>query len=70
MKMKVRGIPIFHGVEQGNGKNSNRVYLYFKPNIAEDAKEWMRKTYGKEFMVEGKRTYKMLVEVINQGMEK
>jgi len=39
MSIKTKGVPIFTRVEQGSGKNSNKVYLYFKPNMEEDAKD-------------------------------
>ena len=57
MNVKVKGVPVFKGVEQGWGKNSNRVYLYYKPNMTDEVKQWIRNIYGKDFVVEGKGTY-------------
>jgi len=70
MNVKVKGVPVFKGVEQGWGKNSNRVYLYYKPNMTDEVKQWIRNIYGKDFVVEGKGTYETSVKAINLHEEK
>jgi len=70
MGMETKGVPIFTGVEQGSGKNNNKVYLYFKPNMEEDAKDWIRNVYWKELLVDRKQDDKISVKAINQEDEK
>jgi len=70
MDVRVRGIPIFNGVEQGHGKNSHRVYMYYKPKMIDNVKHWIRTVYGKDFVVEGKGVYESSVKAINPKEEK
>jgi hypothetical protein len=57
MDAKSNGIRIFNGVEQGFGMNENRVYVYFKPNMQKEAREWIQKHYGKDFKVKNMNEY-------------
>ena len=61
MRAKANGIPIFNGVEQGYRQNNNRVYVYFKTSIISEAKDWIRKEYGKKFKVKDKILYETSV---------
>jgi len=70
MNAKSKEIPIFNGVKQGSSYNSNNVYVYFKPNMTTDAKEWIRKVYGTKFTVKNKTTYETSVRTVAKEEER
>ena len=41
IKARMNRILIFKGLEQGRGKYSNRIYLYYKPNAQNEVTEWL-----------------------------
>jgi len=45
--------------------NECRVYVYFKPNMRREAREWIQKYYGKEFKVQDKVEYVTSVPAAN-----
>ena len=59
MSAKVNGMPLFIGVEQGSGKNNVNTYVYFKPNMSTEAKEWISKKFGTTFKVKDKADYEI-----------
>ena len=63
IKVKMNRILLFNRIEQGRGKYSNRVYLYFKQNSQQEVKEWIQKFYGNEFKTNSKIIYKTSVKV-------
>jgi len=69
MMAKAKGIPIFNGVEQGSGKNSSKVYVYFKPNMTTEAKDWIRKVYGTTFTVKDKKNYETSIRAVTKEEE-
>ena len=58
MSIKSKGIPLFYGIEQGTGKNSKNVYVYFKRIMAIEVKDWIQKNYGIKFIIPKKQEYK------------
>ena len=57
MNAKKDRIPLFHGIEQGLGKNENYVYIYFKETRAAEAREWIHTNYDTTFTVKNKIEY-------------
>ena len=55
MSIKSKGIPLFYSIEQGTGRNSNNVYIYFKGTMAVEGKDWIRKNYGTKFTIPKKK---------------
>ena len=51
MSIKSKGVPLFYGIEQGIGKNSRNVYVYFKGTMAVEAKALLRQNYGTRFLI-------------------
>lgn len=57
MSVKKEGASLFHGIEQGYGKNVNNTYVYFKGTRSVEAREWLRKNYGINLRVKDKAEY-------------
>ena len=64
MNVKKEGAPLFHGIEQGSGKNSQHVYVYFKGTQLAEAKDWIRKNYEIILRVKDKIEYKSSIPKI------
>jgi len=64
MAATYNGIPLFLEVEQGSGYNSKNAYVYFKPSMATEAKEWIKKNFGKTFKIKGKEDYETSLPMV------
>ena len=49
MKVKINRVFLFNGVEQGVGKYSRRVYVYYKLGMRNEVHRWICQYYGKDF---------------------
>ena len=57
MEAKKGGIPLFHGIEQGSGKNEENTYVYFKGTMAVKARDWLCKNYSNTITIDNKNEY-------------
>ena len=52
IRPKQIGILVFSGIEEGRGKNRNNVYAYYKAGVINEARNWIRIWYRKEFTIQ------------------
>ena len=57
MEVRKGGTQLFHGIEQGIGKNDKNVYVYFKGTMAMEVRDWIRKNYGHTITITNKKEY-------------
>ena len=69
MDIKSKGVLVFHGIEQGTGKNSGNMYVYFKGTMEVEAKAWLRQNYGTKFVIPKKQEYKTSLPKITREEE-
>ena len=66
MNVRKDRVPLFHGIEQGLGKNEGNTYIYFKGAMAAEARDWICKNYGSTFTVKDKQEYKTSLPIITK----
>ena len=60
---------MFLRVEQGLGKNQNNTNACFKPNVATEAKNWIRHYFGTRFAIAGKKECITTLPKVNKEEE-
>ena len=70
MKAVSNGIHLFNGIKQDSRLNSHNVYVYFKPNMTDEARKWIRNNYGKTFIILDAKEHVSLVGEIKPKEER